>query len=196
MLKIQRNLGQLTTEQVGKGNNYLTIKAQRGVDLNNREAQKLVLTLFNDGIVRCIGRIQSEESIFIPSESTYATKLCEEQHKEVGHKGVNITMAKVSEKYWVPRWRTIIKKEKKKCKKCKIMVAKPYPEPQRGLLPEKESPQNILFAITGIDFVGSFHFREGKQEMKGYVVVFSCATYMAVYFTATKTMEQKSSLTN
>lgn len=73
----------MTTEEVEKANNYLIIKTQEGVDLNSREAQKLGLALFNDGIVRCIGRIQSEEPIFIPRESIYATKLCEEKHKEV-----------------------------------------------------------------------------------------------------------------
>ena len=70
---------------------------QEGVEFNSREAQKLGLTLFNDEIVRSIGRIQSEEPIFIQRESMYATKLCEEKHKEVGHKGVNITMAKLKE---------------------------------------------------------------------------------------------------
>ena len=112
MLKIQINLGLLTTEEVEKANNYLMTKAQEGVDMNSREAQKLGLTLFNDGIIRCIGRIQGEEPIFIPRESIYTTKLGEEKHKEVGHKGVNITMAKVRERYWVPRLRTKERKEK------------------------------------------------------------------------------------
>ena len=100
-------------------------------------------------------------------------------------------MAKVRERYWVPRLRTILKKEKRKCGKCKIMAAKPYPEPQRGLLPEKRVTAKYPFAVTGVDFVGPCHLKEGKQETKGYVVVFSCATSRAVYFTATKTMEAK-----
>ena len=48
-----------------------------------------------------------------------------------------------------------------------------------------------LFAVTGVDFVGPFYLKEGKQEMKGYVVVFFCATSRAVYFTPTKTIETK-----
>ena len=71
------------------------------------------------------------------------------------------------------------------------MAAKPYPERQRGLLPEKRVTAKYPFAVTGVDFVGRFHLKEGKQEMKGYVVVFSCATFRAVYFTATRTMEAK-----
>ena len=71
MLKIQRRSGPLATEEVEKENNCLIIKTHEGVDLNSREAQKLGLTLFNDGIVRCVGRIQSEEPIFIPRESIY-----------------------------------------------------------------------------------------------------------------------------
>lgn len=149
------------------------------------------MTLFNGGIVRCVGRLQGEEPIFIPGDSMYATKLCEEKPKDVGHKGVSITMAKFRERYWVPRLRTILKKVKRKCEKCKIMAAKPYPEPQRDLLPEKRVTVKYPFAVTGVDFVGPFHLKEGKQETKGYVVVFSCATSRAVYFTVTKTMETK-----
>lgn len=50
------------------------------VDLNSREPQKLGLTLFNDSIVRCIGRTLGREPIFKPIESRYFTKLCEELH--------------------------------------------------------------------------------------------------------------------
>ena len=71
------------------------------------------------------------------------------------------------------------------------MAVKPYPEPQRGLLPEKRVTEKYPFAVTGVDFVGPFHLKEGKQETKGYVAVFSCATSRAVYSTATKTMEAK-----
>ena len=39
MLKIQRRLGPLTTDEVEKANNYLIIKTQEGVDLNSRETE-------------------------------------------------------------------------------------------------------------------------------------------------------------
>ena len=71
------------------------------------------------------------------------------------------------------------------------MAAKLFPEPKRGLLPEKRLIVKYPFAVTGVDFVGLLHLKEGKQEMKGYGVVFSCASSRAVSFTATKTMEAK-----
>ena len=116
---------------------------------------------------------------------------CVRKSTEKLHKGVNITMAKVREKYWLPRLRTIVKKEKRKCEKSKIMAAKPYPKQQRGLPPEKTFIAKYPFAVTGTNFVGIFHFKEGKQEMEGYVVVFSCAASRAVYSIATKIMEAK-----
>ena len=99
-------------------------------------------------------------------------------------------MEKVRKKYWVPKFRTILKKEKRKCEKCTIMAAKPYPEPQRRLLPEKRVTEKYSFAVTGVDFIGSFDLKEGKQEMNGYVVVFSCATSRAVYFKGTRRSKQ------
>ena len=71
------------------------------------------------------------------------------------------------------------------------MLAKPYPETERGLLPEKRVKAKYPFAVTGIDFVGPFHLKEGREGSKGYVLVFSCATTRAVYFTVTRTMESK-----
>ena len=154
------------------------------------------MTLFSDGIVRYIGRIQGEEPVFIPKEFIYATKLCEENHKEVGHKGVNITMKKVREKYWVSRLRTILKKEKRKCEKCKIMAAKPYPEPQRGLLREKRVTAKYAVAVTRVDFVGRFHLKEGKQEMKA-TLLSSLAQHTGQFILQLQELwKQKSSLTN
>ena len=85
MLKVQRKVGPLTTEEIEKASNCMIIKTQKGIDLNSRGAQKSGLTLINDGVLTCIGRVQSEGRNFIPRESIYATKLCEEKHKEVGH---------------------------------------------------------------------------------------------------------------
>jgi len=64
----------------------LIIKAQEGIDLNSREAQKLGLMLFNNGIARCIRRIQGEEPVFLPKESIYGIKQCEEKCKELDTK--------------------------------------------------------------------------------------------------------------
>ena len=100
-------------------------------------------------------------------------------------------MAKVREKFWIPRLRTILKRLTRRCENCKIMAAKPYPEPERGLLPEKRVTAKYPFAVTRVDFVGPFHLKEGRQESKGYVIVFSCATSRAVYLTVTRTMEAK-----
>ena len=194
--KSQRNKdqiisGPLTTEEVEKADKCLIRKAQENIDLHSKESQQLGLMKFNDGLVRCVGRIQDEQPIFIPRKSEYAIKLCQEAHKDVGHKGVNISMARVREKYWIPRLRTILKKVKRDCENCKIMNAKPYPIPDVGMLPEKRITANYPFGVTGIDFVGPFQVKEGGDHAKAYVIVFSCATSRAVSFTVAKSMEAK-----
>ena len=120
----------------------------------------------NDGIARWVGRLQGEEPIFIPRESLYATKVCEKKHSEVGHKGVNITMAKIREKYWIPRLRTILKKEKRKCKKYKIMLARPYPEPQRGMLPEKRITAQYPLRLQGSILLPHFILKKENKTRK------------------------------
>ena len=85
--------------------------------------------------------------------------------------------------------RTLAKSVRRECETCKILTTKPYPVPNVGKLPTIRITAKYPFAVTGIDFVGPFTFKEKKQELKAYVIVFSCATSRGVHFTTTRTME-------
>ena len=166
MLKAQRKVGPLTMEDVERANNYLRTKAQDGVDLNNREAKKLGLTMCNDGIAMCVGRIQGEEPIFIPRESLYATKVCEEKHSEVGHTGVDITMAKIREKYWIPRLRTILKKEKRKCESARVCFPGHIQNHREACYQRKGYLQNIPLQLQGSILLAHFILKKVNKKVK------------------------------
>ena len=142
--------------------------------------------LSDDKVIRCFGRLPDHKPVFIPKQSLYAIRLGEEVHEQVGHKGVNTMMARVREMLWIPRLRTVLKKIKGRCEKCKVMAAKPFPVPTGGQLPESRVTANYPFGVVGVDFVGPFQLK-GKDE-KAYVINFSCATSRAVYFTTTRNM--------
>ena len=59
------------------------------------------MTLAKDetGLVRCTGRIQEYQPIFIPRESTFTRRLVEHCHLQSLHGGVAVTMSKVREKF-------------------------------------------------------------------------------------------------
>ena len=112
-----------------------------------------------------------------------------EAHKRVGHKSVNFVMGEVRNKYWIPRLRTLAKSGRCECETSKILTTKPYPVPNVRKLPAIRITAKYPSAVIGIDFVGPFTLKEKKQELKAYVIVFSCATSRRLHFITTKTME-------
>ena len=182
--------GPLTTQELEKADTCLIRRSQTGVDLESKEAQQLGLTQFEDHVIRCVGRISGEQPIFIPRNSIYCDKLTAEVHKKVGHKGVNMMMAVLREKFWIPRLRAVLKKLKRACETCRIMTTQPYPRPSVGRLPDYRTTASYPFAITGVDFVGPFFIKadHDQQDNKAYIVIFSCGTSRAVHFTTTRTM--------
>ena len=113
-----------------------------------------------------------------------------EVHKKVGHKGVNMMMAVLREKFWIPRLKAVLKKLKKSCETCRIMTTQPYPRPSVGRLPDYRTTASYPFAVTGVDFVGPFFVKadHDQQDTKAYIVIFSCGASRAVHFTTTRTM--------
>ena len=109
-------------------------------------------------------------------------------HIEVRHKSVNFVMAAVRNDFWIPRLRTVLKRIKQKCESCKILMATPYPAPDVGTLPLIRMTAKYPFAVTGIDFVGLFIVKEKGEELKDYIIVFSCVTSRGVHFATTRTM--------
>ena len=153
-------------------------RSQTGVDLESKETQQLGLTQFEDNVIRCVGRISGERPIFIPRNSICCDKLRAEVRKKVGHKGVNIMITVLREKFWILRLTAVLKKLKKSCVTCRIMTTQPYPRPSVGRLPDYRTTASYPFAITGVDFVGPFFIKMDydQQDSKAYIVIFSCGT--------------------
>ena len=92
--------------------------------------------------------------------------------------------AQVRENYWIPRLKTVLKKIKTRCEKCKIMAAEPFPKPTIGQLAPSRTTAIYPFGVTGVDFVGPFQIK-GDSE-KAYVI--NLGTSRAVYFATTKSL--------
>ena len=71
----------------------------------NFQADKLQLNLQDNDqqVLECRGRIMGEYPIYLPDNHPFTAKLVFNAHLSTLHGGVGLTMAKVREKYWVPR---------------------------------------------------------------------------------------------
>ena len=78
------------------------------------------LQLFIDemGIIRCKGQLENapltyeaKHPILIPKSCRLALLITRDAHLNVFHFGVNATVAKIRERYWIPQMRQFIKAE-------------------------------------------------------------------------------------
>jgi len=81
------------------------------------------------------GHIMGEYPIYLPDNHPFTAKLVFKVHLPTLHGGVGLTMAKVCEKYWVPRLRRLVKKFRGSCHGCIRFQAKVYQAPPPGNLP-------------------------------------------------------------
>ena len=61
------------------------------------------------------------------------------------------------------------------------MTRKPYPAPDPPPLPKLRTQDVHPFTFTGVDFTRALYVRQGKEEVKVYLCLFTCATTCAVH---------------
>ena len=83
--------------------------------------------------------------------------------------GVITTMAKVRDKFWIPKLRQITKRVLRSCHGCKRFYAIPYPDPESGLLLNDGTKENLPFKVIGTDYAGPIYCKvKTKQRKRTY----------------------------
>jgi hypothetical protein len=99
-------------------------------------------------------------------------------------------MAKVREKFWIPRLRKLAKRVLKKCWGCKRFYTVSLRSPPAGLLPKDRTEGDTPFNVIGLDFAGPIKYlKTHKNEAKAYVVLYSCSLARGVYLELLKSLE-------
>ena len=94
-------------------------------------------------------------------------------------------MAKVREKYWVPRLRRLAKKLRSSCYGCKRFRA-----PPPGNIPNSRTQGSRPFQVRGVDFVGLIHYTSrAKTKSKAYLALYTCSLTRAVHLDLLKSLE-------
>ena len=120
----------------------------------------------------------------------YAAKVVEYAHESTLHGGISFTMAKVREKFWIPRLPRLAKRALKKCWGCKRFYTVSLRSPPAGLLPKDRTEGDTPFNVIGVDFAGPIKYlKTRKNEAKAYVVLYSCSLTHGVYLELLKSLE-------
>jgi hypothetical protein len=117
--------GPIYTEEVEQQELWWIRRAQQAVqdDAQFQTDQLRLNLLQNDQqIVECRGRISGEYPMYLPDSQTLYIESCSTSpdfNILTLQGGVGLTMAKVRERFWVPRLRQLVKRILRKCNGCK-----------------------------------------------------------------------------
>ena len=114
----QRESGPLKWKKIQKRDVWWIKKVQNEAT-NNPETEtiksKLNLQPNESGILDGRGRIDGEYPIYLPRNNTYTQKVVEQAHQNTLHGSVAMTMAKVRDRFWVPKLRCLVKQIRSNC---------------------------------------------------------------------------------
>ena len=188
--KSHREKGPIQTAEM-ESSKYQWIKQ---VQSNHEQTEKFIsdkerlhLQKNTSNIYVCMGRIEGDYPIYLPTNNVFSEKVVEHSHKKTLHGGVGFTMTDIRRNYWIPRLRQITKSAIHRCHGCKRFHAIAFSRPKTGNLPTDRTVGSRPFQVIGLDFAGPFTYAsKSKEERKAYILLYTCSLTRAVYLDALK----------
>ena len=172
--KGKRNIGPLSTTELELAKNHWVKKVQSDAQTAvgfEQQKEKLNLKKDEGGILRCYGRIEGDYPLYLPDSDLFTKKLIMHEHIRTLHEGVNSTMARIRNHWWIPKLRRLVKSIIHSCPGRKKYRSIPLQAPAQANLPEFWTTPGRPFQVTGVDFVGPIIYRRKKKmKSKCYVV--------------------------
>ena len=103
-----------------------------------KDREQLNLQENAQGLTVCYGRIQGHDPVYLLSTHPFSEKLVQEAHLQTLHGGgggVGLTMTQIRRRYWIPKLRSLAKRQIKSCYGCHRFQAAAVVQPPPGLLP-------------------------------------------------------------
>ena len=107
-------------------------------------------------------------------------------HRDNFHSSIRDTMMLLRDKYWILKYRQTVKKVIHSCNLCKRQRAKSCNPPFAPLPPERVNENDFMpFSTCGVDYIGPFKL---KNQMKAYILLFTCARIRSVHLEVVTSM--------
>ncbi|XP_076660747.1 uncharacterized protein LOC143364135 [Halictus rubicundus] len=125
--------------------------------------------------------------IILPPGSRLTQLIVEQHHQRTLHGGVQLTLASIRQRYWIPQGRQRVKGCISHCITCLRWRAATATQ-LMGDLPSHRVTPSRPFTHTGVDYAGPFRLKtapgRGHKSIKGYVAIFICFSTRAVHLEA------------
>ena len=158
-------------------------------DLNNSFPLKMMRKLnpfMDNGVMRAGGRLRNSEleydskhPMILPPDHSVTKMIISELHEELGHSGVSHVLNTSRRQYWIIRGRAAVRKVLAACFKY-CMWGASFGRQRWRICKARVVAGKGPFNCTGVDLMGPLVVKQGRNDIKRYVVLFTCLATRAV----------------
>ncbi|XP_057308167.1 uncharacterized protein LOC130646050 [Hydractinia symbiolongicarpus] len=191
----------LNVDEVTKSLDHIVRAEQQAMTKNsNFNKTKSNLNVYQDteGFFRLKSRFgeskltDDQKHPLLLREGSHVTMLIvRNAHEEVLHFGVESTLAKIRERFWILRGRKTVRNVLRRCVICRRFQGRTMTSPESPDLPVfRVDHLTQAFATTGLDYAGPLFVRiHGHSCSKVYILLFTCASSRAIHLELTPDMK-------
>ncbi len=147
--------------------------------------------MLQDGVLRVGGRLnksalpeETKRPVILSKDLRIATLILQHIHEELGHSGRNHMLARLRQKYWIPKSNSAIRKVTAQCSK---IIQKMSYLPEDRVIADKPPFTNV-----GVDFFGPLENKRGRSLVKRYGVIFTCLAVRAIHIEVAHSLDTDS----
>ncbi|XP_054720923.1 uncharacterized protein LOC129230545 [Uloborus diversus] len=210
--KISNKGNTLTTKEIIEAESHL-IRLEQKIffkedyeSLKNGEPIQKDSDLFNflpfmdeNEIIRLGGRLEFAElsteekhPIILPKRSWLTFLITRREHEKMMHGGTVCTLARIQQRFWIPKGRQLVSVIKK-CLICQKYLSKAANQ-ITAALPLDRSNTSPPFSVCGLDFAGPIYVKSSTEVRKSYIVLFICAITRSIHLELVSVMTTDSFL--
>ena len=184
--KLKKFKGGLDASDVLAGENIIIRQTQSMNPPTNKEVKDLNIVYNNEGILVCQGRFDPNMClpIYLPRQAYETILIVIDAHRRVMHMGLQATLCRIRETFWLPRGRAVVKRIiRRYCMICKRLNAKPYALPPMANLPKERITRESAFINVGLDFMGPIMIkvRTENERKKVWINLYTCMCTRATH---------------
>ena len=159
-------------------------------DKKKRELiKRLDLFVTDNDIIRCGGRLKyadlkedTKHPALLHKNSKVTRLIIQHAHVSAFHVGVNHTLSRLREEFWLPKGRNAVKSIVHQCIVCTRAEGGPFASPPMPPLPAERVNQSPSFTFCGVDYFGPMFVKvEAGENKKVWVLLFTCLATRAIH---------------
>ena len=117
----------------------------------------------------------------LPRQHSVTKILVDWTHRKNGHVGPDHVLSQLRERFWIVGARTVINQVLYHCFFCKVRRAKKQYPFMADLPSCRAAIDEPPFSHCGVDVFGHLLIKQGRKQIKRWVVLFTCLTVRAVH---------------